>query len=278
MKNRIKARIAPLFGIIVLAIIGLSMIGCEDETQIVDYDYSRAPQVSAVTVAKTTNKQFYIVSWDAVAGEDIYYTLFFKQDGKESASQLSGHQNTYKYDPDTGAAISNDNRDKWSILINSLNVAAGSYCYGVRTGKNDGKASEIYSDIKWSDAFAVTALPAITPTLTITTDEAYVIGTFAGNKDASSSDYTVAFYEDNIEGYFYAYLQNTFRYDPDNGDAITNTTDAEKANWAARVAISNFEPGKTYFVTLVNKYTLGDDVGIVQSLPTKSNTITIPAP
>jgi len=278
MKNKAKARIAPLFGIIVLAIIGLSMIGCEEETTIVDYDYSQAPQVSAVTVTKTTNKQYFIVTWDAVKGEDINYDVYYKQDGKETAQYLANANNTVKYDPDTGAAIPNDDFDKWSARVSGLGGAAGSYRIGVRTGKDDGKTSVIYSDIKWSDAIAITALPAITPTLTLTTDKAYVIVTFAGNKDANSNAYTLTLYKDNIQVNTYISLQNNYSYAVADGAQTANDTDAKKANWAALVSTNNLAAG-TYFVTLTNRY-YGEtsDVGIVQSVPTKSGTITITAP
>jgi len=288
MKNMIKARIAPLFGIIVLTIIGFLMIGCEDATTKVEYDYSKPPQVSAITITKTTNKQYFIVTWDAIkSDEEIGYTFFLKQDGKESSENIYNwgnaynvyYQNILKYDTDTGAELPNEDRNKFSYRITTAAVyngiqGAGSYRFGIRTSKNDGKPSVIYSDIKWSDPVAITALPAITPTLTKTTTGNYVILTWTGDKDASPNDYSLTFYQDNISIVNPPNNpSNTVKYDVADG---TSSTQTDLTKWTARYTITL---AGTYFVTLTNNY-FGEtyDIGIVPSLPTKSNTITITAP
>jgi len=299
MKNMIKARIAPLFGIIVLTIIGFLMIGCEDATTKVEYDYSKLPQVSAIAITKTTNKQYFIVTWDAVKGEEISYTMFLKQDGKESSENLYSWseygnskyfnvhtQNHIKYDPDTGAELPNEDRNKFSYRITTAAVyqgikAAGSYRFGIRTSKDDGKPSVIYSDIKWSDPVAITALPAITPTIAQTTNKAYFIVSWTGDKDAYDYHYFLDVYKDNIFlsdsdefGYYYGlYPQNYELYAAADGAISTN---ADKTKWSIRIPSSFAEDPGTYFITLTNKFTT--DIAIVPSLPAKSSTITIAAP
>jgi hypothetical protein len=151
--------------------LGLVVIGCKDATAVegdvgivggVGINVGQAPQVDAVTVTMTTNGQYYIVSWDAVA-EDLNYSLYFVQDGKMSNVWGGGPQRTYKYNPANGAQIPNDDFDKWYVRIDApnlslLTISPGAYKFGVRTTRlNASSVKDIVSDITWSEKITLTA-------------------------------------------------------------------------------------------------------------------------
>jgi hypothetical protein len=161
-------------------VVGLVVIGCKNATAVegdvgivggVGINVGQAPQVAAVTVVKTENGQYYIVSWEAVA-EDLSYSLYFVQDGKKSNVQGPSYpdsipQNTYKYSSTNGNQSANEDLDKWSVRIDtsrisSLTVTPGSFKFGVRTKRNNASdVTEIVSDIKWSDNITLTAGPVV---------------------------------------------------------------------------------------------------------------------
>jgi fibronectin type 3 domain-containing protein len=132
---------------------------------------NKAPQVGAVTVAKTTNKAYYIVSWDAAA-ENLSYRLYFKKDGAMSSEYLTSGQNTYKYDAVSGVQLPNDNFDKWSFQVSSYYLSSvqtpGNYLFGVQTSSQVGGVTSVVSDIKWSAPFALTAFTSVSGAVTAT--------------------------------------------------------------------------------------------------------------
>ncbi|GHU96674.1 hypothetical protein FACS189483_00340 [Spirochaetia bacterium] len=156
-------------GILACALVlSLVVAGCENGIQEIEgnvgINTNKAPQVSSVTVTKTTDGQYYIVSWDAVA-EDVSYALYFKQEGKKSSINTSGNpQNAQKFATADGAPSVNDDSDKWSVRITSTPATfAGSFSYGVRTSSSSGSVvTSAPSDIKWSAPFALTAGPVVT--------------------------------------------------------------------------------------------------------------------
>jgi hypothetical protein len=226
---------------VILLAFGIVVVGCDNgdnSTTIdkVDLNYGKAPPVSSVTVTKTTNNQHYIVSWDAIEGY-VSYQVGFKQDGKKSFSSMSGAQNLYKYDPATGDQIPNDDLDKWSLRVSSLNTiisAAGSYCFGVRTYINDGSITNLYSDVKWGNSITVTAGPQMSAiSVTKTTNGSYLIASW--DAVAGIDAYNVVLYYKNSSGSWSTYTngqgQNSQTYSESDGNTSTNT---DLTKWSFR--------------------------------------------
>jgi hypothetical protein len=193
-KERKMANKKLWLGILVIVLVlGMTVVSCGNgvTSDNVGISYAKPPQVSSVTVTKTTNKQFFIISWDAVAGEANGYSLYFKQDGKVASTSISGVQNLYKYDPATGDQLPNENLDEWSARISGLDSfasAGGSYCFGVRTNSTN--------DITWSDSFTVTDGPAMsTISVTKTTNGSYLIASW--DAIAGVDEYRVVLYYKN---------------------------------------------------------------------------------
>ena len=229
--------------LVILLVFGIVAVGCDngDNSKTidkVDLNYVKSPPVSSVTVTKTTNNQHYIVSWDAIEDDDsYYYYVCFKQDGKKSFSSISGAQNLYKYDPATGDQIPNDNLDKWSLRVSSLNTiisAVGSYCFGVRTFINDGSITNLYSDVKWGNSITVTAgTPMSAISVTKTTNGSYIIASW--DAVAGVDAYNVVLYYKNSSGGWSTYSngsgQNSQTYSENDGNASTNT---DLTKWSFR--------------------------------------------
>jgi hypothetical protein len=164
-----------MLGMAAALALGMVLAGCENAAQevkgTVGITDNKAPQVGAVTVAKTTNKAYYIVSWDAPAG-DLSYDLYFKKEGAKSFLALANGQNINKYDLVAGVPLPNDNFDKWSFQVNSSYLSSvqtpGNYLFGVRTSSQVGGVTSVKSDIIWSAPITLTAFTPVSGAVTAT--------------------------------------------------------------------------------------------------------------
>jgi hypothetical protein len=259
--------------LVIVLVLGITVVSCDDGStnDKVSISMDKAPQVSSVTVTKTTNNKHFIVSWDAVAGEGSGYTLYFKQDGKVSSTSVSGAQNLYKYDPATGDQLPNDNLDKWSARVSSLAqyaTAAGSYCFGVVTSAGFAFLTATYSDIKWSDSFAVINGAAMsTVTATKTTNNSYIIASWDGIAGAEAYNCTLYYKSDN--GSWYTYTngtgQNSQTYVVSDGTVSVNT---DPSKWSYRY--SNITSSYECYFAVTPVF---PDISILPSVPANSNTL-----
>jgi len=248
MKNK-KIRTGIL---VILLVFGIIAVSCSDDN--VSINYKKAPQVSSVTVTKTTNNQYYIVSWDAVES-DIGYYVYFKQAGKESSSYIGSGQNYNKYDPVTGNSINNDDLDKWSYQVDSLNApAAGSYCFGVRTYLSNSTVSSTGSDVKWAAGITVTEFPKKISAVSAkkTTDGNYIIVSW--DAVAGVSAYKINYYyryssNDSFYNNNTVSGQNTYTYSEDDGTQSTNT---DPTKWSYRYTVSSLYGYEYYFSVTPN--------------------------
>jgi len=247
---------------VMVLVLGITVVSCNDGTTSdnVGIVYVKSPQVSSVTVTKTTNNRFFIISWDAIAGEANSYSLHFKQDGKVSSSSISGAQNLYKYDPATGDQLPNDNLDKWSARVNSLNASAGgSYCFGVRASVGNYTVMTTSSDIKWSNSFTVTTGPAMSVTATPVTTILNTIVTWDAIEGAES--YLVTIY---LNGSQYTTVtgQNSVTYAVADGTSSANT---DPSKWSY---LCPYTGGRFYFTVRA----IQTDASILPSVA-ESNTV-----
>jgi len=221
--------------LVILPVIGIVFAGCSDDN--VGINYKKLPQVSSVTVTKTTNNRYYIVSWDAVKGDGNKYTVYLKKDGKKSFSSLGNGQNFYKYDPATGDQINNDNLDKWAYRVSRLEApTAGPYFFGVRTGEDPSFNNTIDSDIKWAAGITVTAVQVSAVSIKITTDGKYLIASWDAVAGASGYDGRFLLYQENSVAWGSTTPQNTYTYSEADGAQSTNT---DSSKWSCRYDISN---------------------------------------
>jgi hypothetical protein len=260
-------------------VFGMTVVGCNDDStddstnDKVSISMDKAPQVSSVTVAKTTNNKYFIVYWDAVAGEGNSYTLYFKQDGKVSSSSMSGAQNLYKYDSATGDQLPNDNLDKWSARVSSLAqyaTAAGSYCFGVVTSAGFAFLSSTTSDIKWSNSFTVTngaAMSTVTATKT-TNNNSYIIASWDAVAGAEAYNW-VLYYRSSSSSNWSQYTtgsgQNSLTYAVDNG---TESANSDSSKWSIRY--SNITSSYDCYFAVTPVF---PDISILPSVPANSNTL-----
>jgi hypothetical protein len=250
---------------------GMTVVGCEDDPTDVKLNQDKLPEVKSVTVAKTTNNRYFIVSWDAVKGEANSYTLYFKQEGKVSSTSVTNGQNLYIYDPATGNPQPNDNLDKWSVRINSVTSYAtvgGSYCFGVRTNSGSTAISSTASDIKWSSAFALTNGPKITTVTAVkTTDDSNIIVSW--DAVAGAVDYDCyMFYSDSstTSSYSSGPAQNSQTYAVADGTGSANTNPSK---WSFK-AYNYTAYGYDCYFTVTPIFS---DVSILPTVPTNSNTL-----
>jgi hypothetical protein len=183
---------------LVLAL-GLVLAGCDNGAQEIEgsvgLNNNKAPQVGTVTVTKTQDGQYYIVSWDAVAGR-VSYEVWAKQDTKKTIinTNISG-QNTYTYDARSGEEIPNNDLDKFSAKIGTLGVqyGAGSYSLGVVTSYKNGvvNTAAADSDVKWAAPITLGSVAATSVTLTKSTTTA---GTFTVTFDTAAAPADVEYY------------------------------------------------------------------------------------
>ncbi|GHV43030.1 hypothetical protein AGMMS49546_23470 [Spirochaetia bacterium] len=160
-----------ILGIAALALVfGLVLTGCPTQVEgNVGVNWAAPAQVGEITVTKTGNSRYYIVSFDAVH-DAKGYQVYLKADGegKQSIRQFTDASADYKYDTATGAQQINDNPEKWYLRIASLPQAVGSYRIGVvtipvRDGPNN--ADTRLSDVKWTETAPITLTPGSAVTL-----------------------------------------------------------------------------------------------------------------
>ncbi|GHV44885.1 hypothetical protein AGMMS49546_29590 [Spirochaetia bacterium] len=155
-----------ILGIAALALVfGLVLTGCPTQVEgNVGVNWVAPAQVERVTVEKTTNNKYYIVSFKAVDNAGGYKVFLKSQgDDKHRTTEISGTSSSAitKYDLATGAPQANEDLENYYIRIskNDLPNIAGSYHVGVSTvplrysGNNDVRES----DIKWTGSGTETA-------------------------------------------------------------------------------------------------------------------------
>ena len=243
---------------VLLLVFGIVVVSCDngDNSTTIDevsIKTQKPPQVSSVTVTKTTNNLHYIVSWDAIGDDSTAYSysVYFKQDGKKSSTSISGAQNLYKYDPATGDQIANDDLDKWSCRVSSLTSlasAAGSYCFGVRTSGGATIFTSTASDVKWGNSITVTATPqmsAISVKKT-TTSNYYLIASW--DAVAGVDAYNVVLYYKNSNGSWYTFTsgsgQNSQTYSESDGTPSPNT---DPSKWSSAFTYNTGTSYEYYF-------------------------------
>jgi hypothetical protein len=191
----------------------------------------RLPQIEVFALTKTTNNRYLIISWDAIAS-DVDYALYFKQEGKLSITAIGYYydgystsvypQNRYKYNISNGEQLPNDDFDKWSVRIDSLETSSpGDYCFGIRTNSNEtGKRA---SEIKWSEPFTVTKAPNVAAVTAVKTASSsgtrYVIATW--NAVEGADKYSA---RQEVNGTIYAVesAQNDYVYNIIDGSSTAN--------------------------------------------------------
>jgi hypothetical protein len=161
MKNLCK-----VLGIIaIIALVGISVIGCKDAVQdvkVVETERDKAPQVASVSVIKTApNTNSYAqVTWNAVEGA-LGYDVYYKKEGSVSVLKAGAGQNQYIY-PEDGANVNSVNDlnfdvDVWSYratLVGTIPLRGAEpgavYEFGVVTTGLLSDSTALPSDIVWS--------------------------------------------------------------------------------------------------------------------------------
>jgi hypothetical protein len=204
-------------------------ISIEGEVSIKEND--RVPQIEVFTLTKTTDNRYFILSWDAIAS-DVGYSLYFKQAGKLSITAIGYYydgystsvypQNRYKYKVANGEQVPNDDFDKWSVRIDSLETSSpGDYCFGIRTNSNE--TGRISSEIKWSEPFTVTKAPNVASVAAVKTTSGsgtrYVIATWDAVEGANQYS---ARQEVNGTIYSVESAQNDYVYSIIDGSSTAN--------------------------------------------------------
>jgi len=122
-----------------------AMTSCVFDVRVVEDE----PEVSSVTVTKTTDNRYYIVTWTGIAGADSY-RVYAQQNGKNSMLSLGTGQNTYVYSQADAGTSANTNSDAWSFRYLASNLSAGlSIKFGVQANNVIGNWSKA---VKWSSA------------------------------------------------------------------------------------------------------------------------------
>jgi hypothetical protein len=253
------------------------LAGCENGVQEIEGNVgindNKAPQVGAVTVTKTTNNQYYIVSWDAVA-EDVSYSLYFQQDGKKSSSSISGAygQNRYKYDPATGEEIANDDFDKWSYRVEGLSTSTpGAYRFGVRTSFSSSGVTRISSDVKWSEAITVTAGPRVASVNAVKTTGGYnnyIIVSW--NAVTGAAGYRVFIEQDGVVDEYGRDGQNYYTYSTTDGSESTNS---DLSKWSYRLPTYYYGNGTYRFKVEAQPSTA--DISVIPSAGVWSSPVSV---
>ncbi|GHU00172.1 hypothetical protein FACS1894142_8280 [Spirochaetia bacterium] len=184
-----------------LTVLSCFFIACDNpvdiEGEVSIKKNEKLPQVRSLSLIKTTNKKYFILSWDAIS-RDVSYQLYFKQDGKLSSVSIgyiysssyydTYPQNRYKYNVADGEQIPNDDFDKWYVRIESIDTSSpGSYCFGVRSIPEGSEF--LSSDITWSEPFTVTKasnVVSVTAVKTTSGSIRYIIATWDAVKGLDS--------------------------------------------------------------------------------------------
>jgi len=236
-----------LFGLLAVALLfGLLFAGCNDTTK-VEIQKKGAPQIKEVSVAKTTNKDAFILTWDAVGGEDVqrYEVYFKKDDGSKSVKKLDNWAvNNGKYDPNNGSWLPNNDFDKWTVKLSLTDtycmplftqpVAGGNYCFGIKTTSGS-QPFNAESNIKWSSSYPFTeAKPNVS--LTKTTAGSSLI--FKWDSIDAARVYQVQIFKEgnSVSVGSISYGWGHTVYD-ENG---TDTGETDPKTWSVKSLISDF--------------------------------------
>ena len=161
MKKRFK--IAGVIAII--AVIGFSMLACETGVQEIEGTVSitqpKTQPVASVTAAITTNSEYVVITWDAVA-DVVNYNVIVQQENAIGYALLSafagvgytGPQCVSKFSGTDGSQSPNENWNRFSARITAANARSNAfsgkrYRFGVYSSDRDGLSST--SDVTWSN-------------------------------------------------------------------------------------------------------------------------------
>ncbi|MCL2130120.1 MAG: hypothetical protein FWH35_07195 [Treponema sp.] len=147
------------FGYLVLLVLVLSVfvvfLGCKNGVQEVDGEVKialvKGNPVDKVTVTKTTDGVYIIVSFDAVENTSSY-EVYCQMEGSLEYVYLPGVQNYSTYAKADGIASDNADPDKWSCrTLTSAFKAGEKFRFGVITTLFETEFSSTSSDFTWSD-------------------------------------------------------------------------------------------------------------------------------
>jgi hypothetical protein len=230
MNKRIKRNTPPYIGIFLI----LGLAACSNSS--LDTPPNKLPSIATVNIMKTTNKRYFVLSWDVIA-PDVIYSIHFKQKDAISSIELgspdyySGYsyaQNQYIYNTENGDQEQNFNFDKWSARIDSIQTSSiGEYCFGIRTNSSAPEFES--SEIKWSELFTVTQAPQVIAVyITKVTGGSYNL---IANWDAvdGADSYSA---RQIFAGTSYSVEppQNTYVYNPDG----STSTNSDLKKWSLR--------------------------------------------
>jgi hypothetical protein len=133
-----------------LVVLALVCAACQNGVQDVKMVYDKAPSAE-ITMTKTTDGNYLILSWDAV--EDAsWYTLYAEKEGQKTFEQPGNGSPAQKYATADGAPSANDDPNRWYArigLTGQYAPKAGNYRFGVRVWSV--LPNTYGSDIEWSD-------------------------------------------------------------------------------------------------------------------------------
>ena len=149
MKNKIVF-IGSLCAILAL---GLVFAGCE-EAQLVKLETSKlsAPgNVNATIVSIGSGTSAYTaveITWDAVDGVGVSYSIFYTQEDKKTVREFSSYYDGSPiYDSTTSTY---PDLDKWHTSIPTSSFAKGTWKVGVRASQSSNVIGSEPSDIAWA--------------------------------------------------------------------------------------------------------------------------------
>jgi hypothetical protein len=149
MKNKIVF-IGSLCAILAL---GLVFAGCE-EAQLVKLETSKlsAPgNVNATIVSIGSGTSSYTaveITWDAVDGAGVSYSIFYTQEGKKTVREFSSYYDGSPISDSTTDTI--PDLDKWRIRIPTSSFYKGTWKFGVRASQSSNIIGSEPSDIAWA--------------------------------------------------------------------------------------------------------------------------------
>ncbi|GHT56317.1 hypothetical protein FACS1894109_04890 [Spirochaetia bacterium] len=161
-------------GMLVLVLaFGFVLTGCEQTVNgEISVKGNKAPSVSDVTVTKTDNNRYIIVTWKAPKAENLGYDVYLRaKDTDFAVSTDISYGNDSTYAQADGTPSVNTDLSKYSARINSLgNLVAGDYQFGVRASYGaDVSTYRTDSDIKWAgDAITITESSVKPTSVTLT--------------------------------------------------------------------------------------------------------------
>ena len=166
-----------MIGVAVAAVVLMAFFAaCDNGAQDVKtIGYLVADAPTGVKAAQTTDKNYVIITWDAVQN-GTGYTVYWQLDGKKTITQLfsggsySGNSNSFTYAVADGKESPNSDVDKWSGLLEIdptykigdtefKSPYLGKIRFGVRANvlvPGSGSTGNT-SDVVWSDYITVAA-------------------------------------------------------------------------------------------------------------------------